>query len=511
MLQTHVAVANLSLFEMKFDTPLYSCYQFKNPFNKTLKLSGNDCEDYLQRQLTSDISALNHAEGHLSARLDRSGRVHSFFYLLRSSDCFYILANDEVFDDVRVELEKFLFAEDVVIEDSRSFFLYVGPGCPEEGNYKVEYCDLEAVFTQNKYNYEKINSKTQESLTYLNGWPVLGETQDLNVLINNTRLNELAISYSKGCFLGQETAAKIETRRGAAKYPCVLKSESEINEFYNLDLNNGKDFIFEGNNYLYLNLPRELRVEGKKFKNVIVKNLPALDDIGKKERAEKLFYSAVDLYHENKGKEAISLLEKAIVIDSGYADAYETMGVIYGHLGEFESAISVMNQLLEVDEDSVMAHTNKSLYLMKLGKIEEAEEEKSLATVASFKKLGSEAKEKKLLEEEQEKKKAELERKRDMFLQVIEIDENDELANYGLSDYYYQNQSLEKALTYVNKVLENNQKYSVGYLLKGKILEEMEDQRSAIAVYEKGIEVAGKNGDMMPANEMQQRLNKIKI
>ena len=187
------------------------------------------------------------------------------------------------------------------------------------------------------------------------------------------------------------------------------------------------------------------------------------------------------------------------------------MGVIYGHLGEFESAISVMDQLLEVDEDSVMAHTNKSLYLMKLGKIEEAEEEKSLATVASFKRLGYEAKEKKLLEEEQEKKKAELERKRDVFLQVIEIDENDELANYGLSDYYYQNQSLEKALTYVNKVLENNQKYSVGYLLKGKILEEMEDHRSAIDVYEKGIEVAGKNGDMMPANEMQQRLNKIKI
>ena len=95
MQQIHVAVASLSLFEMNFYTPLYSCYQFKNPFNKTLKLSGIDCEDYLQRQLTSDVSALNQAEGQMSARLDRAGRVHSFFYLLRSTDCFYILANDE--------------------------------------------------------------------------------------------------------------------------------------------------------------------------------------------------------------------------------------------------------------------------------------------------------------------------------------------------------------------------------------------------------------------------------
>ena len=54
-----------------------------------------------------------------------------------------------------------------------------------------------------------------------------------------------------------------------------------------------------------------------------------------------------------------------------------------------------MDDLLQVDPESIMAHTNKSLYLMKLGKIEEAEKEKDLATVKSFKKAGQDAKNKK--------------------------------------------------------------------------------------------------------------------
>ena len=50
-----------------------------------------------------------------------------------------------------------------------------------------------------------------------------------------------------------------------------------------------------------------------------------------------------------------------------------------------------------------MAHTNKSLYLMKLGRIEEAEEEKSNAAVKSFSYFGEEAKKKK---EDEKKVKA---------------------------------------------------------------------------------------------------------
>jgi tetratricopeptide (TPR) repeat protein len=44
-----------------------------------------------------------------------------------------------------------------------------------------------------------------------------------------------------------------------------------------------------------------------------------------------------------------------------------------GRIERFEEAITWMDKLLSVNPQSVMAHTNKSLFLMKLGKIEEAE------------------------------------------------------------------------------------------------------------------------------------------
>ncbi|EQC52565.1 hypothetical protein [Bacteriovorax sp. DB6_IX] len=74
---------------------------------------------------------------------------------------------------------------------------------------------------------------------------------------------------------------------------------------------------------------------------------------------------------------------------------------------------------------------------MKIGEIEKAEEEKSLATVANFQKLGEEAKLKRQLKEEEEKKLAEMQRREEMFKQVIEMDPVDAIANFGMADILF--------------------------------------------------------------------------
>ncbi len=498
---------------INFESPLFRNFKVNNSFNKTLILSGSDAQDYLQRQLTSDIHSLRVGESQLSARLDKSGRVHSFFYLLKDEKSFYLLVNDSLENEIRDELEKFLFAEDVIVSSADPFNLYVGPSVQKSDSkvYSSLWCDMDACFSQDKLSdYDQLQESECDKFIYLTGWPILNKTQKVGELINNTRLNELAVSYSKGCFLGQETAAKIETRRGAAKFPAILCSSEKNIEVSNLNLNPSVSFEYDNKFYHYVNLAREFRVEKKKIsENVTVKLLPALNLLDKRERAEEIFHEAISEFHNEKIDQALKLLDLSIEIDPGYSDAYETKGVILGQVGEFEKAIEEMDELLSVDPDSVMAHTNKSLYLMKMGKIEEAEEEKSLATLASFKKLGSESKKKKELEEAQKQKEADLKRKKEMFIQVLELDADDELANYGIADYYYYYEEYEKALTHVSKVVDNNEKYSVAYVLMGKIYEKQDDKQRAKSVYQKGIEIASKNGDMMPANEMQERLNSL--
>jgi tetratricopeptide (TPR) repeat protein len=197
--------------------------------------------------------------------------------------------------------------------------------------------------------------------------------------------------------------------------------------------------------------------------------------------------------------------------DSSLADAYESLGVMLGREEKFQEAIEWMDKLLIVNPQSVLAHTNKSLYLMRLGKIEEAEAEKSLATVKSFAVFGQEAKVKKQLAEELKKKEEEVLRREKMFLQVLEIDEEDTIALYGMSDIFFQRKDFQSAINNLEKVIAVDPKYSTAYLLLGKAYEAKGDVEKARSVYQAGIVLASKRGDMMPANEMQSRLNQLVV
>jgi tetratricopeptide (TPR) repeat protein len=170
-----------------------------------------------------------------------------------------------------------------------------------------------------------------------------------------------------------------------------------------------------------------------------------------------------------------------------------------------------MDQLSLIDPDSVMAYTNKSLYLMKLGKIEEAEAAKATATLKSFSYYGKIAKEKEEKERREKLAFEQQEKRRGMFQQVLEIDPDDALANYGLGEINFENKNYPEAIQSLQKVISVDAKYSVAYLVLGKAYEALGEWNEAMNTYKMGIPIATAKGELMPANEMQSRLSKIKI
>src|SRR5690606_20306021 len=117
-------------------------------------------------------------------------------------------------------------------------------------------------------------------------------------------------------------------------------------------------------------------------------------------KAEELFYRAAEYFKNDDLIQAEKYFRLAIELAPSFADAYEGLGVMLGRQERFQEALDLMQKLSEVEPSSVLAHTNMSLYLMRLGKIEEAEEQKSLATVKSFQQFGKEAQSKDILERE---------------------------------------------------------------------------------------------------------------
>lgn len=478
--------------------------------------------------MTNDLSLLQNREGHCTARLNRTGKLQSYFMIGKFDESLLILCQEELSASIISDFEKFIIMDEVEMQllpetpwlVFNSFLLKNDP----ENTIAMNFYGLNArLLFSPLENVPLTDEREFESIRVLNGWPCWKKDISESDFINDTFLNEIAISYKKGCFLGQETVAKIENNRGAAYFPMLLKLECEMNLADSL----GRDFECEGRKggvlkyqigrYLQVSLFRDFRVLKRKLIiqigvekfSATVESLPHFTAFSRQEIARELYHLGVEMFQENKISEAKKALSMAIDFDPSYADPYESLGVILGREEKFDDALLWMDKLLSVNPDSVMAHTNKSLYLMKIGKIEEAEAEKSLATVKSFAQFGSEAKIKKQLEEERKKKEEDLQRREKMFLQVLEIDEEDTIALFGMADIYFHRKDFQSSALNLEKVIQIDPKYSSAYLLLGKALEALNEPAKARDIYQRGIEVASKQGDMMPANEMQSRLNQL--
>lgn len=491
-----------------------------------IKVNGPDAAQFLHGQLTQDIKKIAPFESAMSARLNSTGRIQSFFIVINNDKNFLLLVLKDLANKVLEDLNKFIIMDDVEMEksDENLFFSYMSHS-EENKKIKINFMGFEGFLNSTLLeNIDVVNEDAIAGIGLLNGFPFLNETINEGQLLNETYLNVIGVSYKKGCFLGQETVAKIENNRGAATFPMYLEIQNEIElpeqaDIYrdNSKIGTGFKLIeIDGKKIIYCKLSRQARVEDRLDDFVInnkgfkakIKNIPYFKSSSQIDLAHELYDMSLKTFHAGNIEEALKLIDKSIQCYP-YNDNIEIKGVMLGRLERFEEAIKCMDMLTEIDPKSVMAHTNKSLFLMRLGKITEAEEEKSLATVKSFEKFGEEAKAKKQIEEQKKQKIEELMKREKMFMQVLDIDQEDVVANFGMADIEYNKGKYIDALNYVLQALKTDPNYSQGYLLKGKVEEALLDPDSAKETYAKGIEVATKKGEMMPANEMQSRLNSL--
>lgn len=109
-----------------------------------------------------------------------------------------------------------------------------------------------------------------------------------------------------------------------------------------------------------------------------------------------------------------------------------------------------------------------------------------------------------VLEEEKETKRREL-----MFLEVLIIDPEDEMALYGLAQISYIQKLYSESIKYLHLVVKINPKYTSAYLLLGKCYEKIMQKEMAIEIYKKGIKVAANKGDKIKASEIETRLSRL--
>ncbi len=503
----------------------FSAGKFSVTF-EVFELTGSDVHLFLQNQSTYNFSHLNVDEFHLTSFLDPQGRLEFYCWVLKSHSSVSLLVPTSLASQALIRLEKFLISEDVTItpRGSEDWNLVLGPKSKtfkQNAFYSGIMFEEEAIFTKDSPQCSQITPIEQEAWRCLNGWPTFDGLDFKVELINNLRLYDLSVSQNKGCYPGQETVSKIATRRGAAYAPVLLETSTEQSKgpLYSFEKKIGEIencHSFNGRFYLSCSLLRDFRVAGMKMNfskdgvefDSVVRYYPLLPGDAV-EKSLELFYEATESFQVNDLQSAEKKFRLSIELNPEFADAYEALGVMLGRLERFSEAIELMDRLTSIDPKSVLAHTNKSLFLMRMGNIEEAEKEKSLATVKSFQKFGEEAKVKEALEAEKKHQESEWAKRESMFRQVLEIDEEDTLANYGLGSIAVEKKNWSLAIDHLVKVIAADANYSVAYLALGKAYKGSGDKVKARDIWLEGIKIAAKKGDLMPANQMQSEVQNL--
>jgi folate-binding protein YgfZ len=211
-----------------------------------LLLKGTEAAEYLQGQLTNDIEALDVGEGCYAALLDRKGHMQADMRVLR-------LAEDEVWVDTEAEalpaarrhLEMYKVGREVEVEDvteGRALLSLIGPrgaelsGAPPLPEYTSEELSVEGVeclavgtalgidliaATEDGERLRgalagagapEVGPAAVEILRIEAGTPRFGAEMDSSTMPAEAGIVEAAVNFEKGCYIGQETVARLHYR-----------------------------------------------------------------------------------------------------------------------------------------------------------------------------------------------------------------------------------------------------------------------------------------------------------
>jgi folate-binding protein YgfZ len=387
------------------------------------------------------------------------------------------------------------------------------------------------------------------------------DAEEGKLVLPETGMEQSLVSYTKGCYLGQEVIARIRTygsvpnvlrglvfnrNTGVPPVSSATADAQGQRQTHGQDAGAtteqlalleklpavGADVLLEDGKKVgtitsrtispvleapvaYAYLDRASRTPGTTLKikasdggvlSARVALLPFYRAADLKSRVAFLHDRAIRLFADQQDDKAVELLVEALRLDSSFSDGYEALGVILGRNGKFTEAIDIFKRLEEVAPNEPMVNTNLSLYYMKLGDKQTAEDEKAKATVKQFSRFGAMKKDEQRAKEEEAAKKADALRKKAMFEEVIEIDPEDPIALFGLGNALSalgEWDAAEKALAKATSVQKDN---SAVYVAHGKALEALGREPEALEIYRAGMAVASKKGDLMPLKEMERRV-----
>ena len=178
-----------------------------------LRVAGPDAADYLQRMVSNDVEALGVGESCDALLLTAKARVIAPLRIIRrGADDFLLLTEPELGETARAELVRMRFAAKAEIE-------------PEEHESWLVLGGEEII--DERPAGEEVDEEHLERWRIESGIPRWGREIDDRILPAEAGLDETHVSFSKGCYPGQEPIARQRYRGKVNRKLRVLEIDGD--------------------------------------------------------------------------------------------------------------------------------------------------------------------------------------------------------------------------------------------------------------------------------------------
>ena len=261
-------------------------YFYKNSKSKFLEISGQDSVPFIQNLITNDINKCKENHFVYSCLLTPQGKFFADFFIFKNKEKFVFEVNDIFFENFLKKLNMYKLRSNINIEENKLFYSFIIFGeLKINNNYEILNLDprnsnigkkLIQYDPLIKFNEEiiEIDEKKYHEILIQNKVPYspFDLQENKSLLLENNFDNINAISWDKGCFVGQEITARM-------KYRALLKKQLYALELISGNINIGDkiienevnlgEVISKANQYIFCILKIELVKEKSEKKALL--------------------------------------------------------------------------------------------------------------------------------------------------------------------------------------------------------------------------------------------------
>jgi len=209
----------------------------QNLSNRSIyRVTGSDAEHYLNGQVSQDVTLASEKSAIYSIVANFKGKLAGDCYIRRHKGDLLIDTCSTQKESLFNRLDRYLIADDAEItdiSDELKIFHEIGVSdldlthpswqCNRYGTAGLDY-----IIPSSENLPKQSQDHRCEQIRISNKIPIWGKELDENTLPPEAALEDRAISYTKGCYTGQEVISRMKSAGKTNRHLVNFQSESEI-------------------------------------------------------------------------------------------------------------------------------------------------------------------------------------------------------------------------------------------------------------------------------------------